>query len=205
MPTTARAGSPALVLTGVSRRHGSRAVLAPLTLTLDAGARAVVTGTNGSGKTTLLRVAAGLLAPSTGVRRAAGPALYLRPGSGARRHEAVADAVSVAARLAGSPDDPRDLVDDVGLSALADRPSGQLSAGERARLSLAIALAARPPLVCLDEPTEHLDTEGRGVAVDVLRRLAGHGCAVLVAVHDGEQPPEADATLRLRGGRLVRA
>src|SRR3979409_1170343 len=80
----APAHAPGLLLDGVSRRFGGALALAPLTLQIELGAIAVVAGPNGSGKTTLLRLAAGVVAPTTGRRSAPSPALYLRSGDGGR-------------------------------------------------------------------------------------------------------------------------
>jgi ABC-type multidrug transport system ATPase subunit len=194
-----------IVLVGVSRRYGADVALAPLSLHVTPGAVCAVTGANGSGKTTLLRIAAGLLTPSTGERRTAGPALYVHAGAGARRRERVAHAVATAARLAGAPDGAVDQA--LVATGLRDRRrcrAGELSAGQRARLALAVALAARPRVVCLDEPTEHLDQEGREVAAHAVATLATDGAAVLLATHDLAAVGRVDHVLDLVAGRARR-
>jgi ABC-type multidrug transport system ATPase subunit len=159
---------------------------------------------NGSGKTTLLRLAAGLLRPSTGLRHCPGRALYVRTGAGLRTVQTVAQAVAGAAALAGRQDAARAAVTRLDLDALAHRRIGTLSGGERARAGLALALAVRPALLCLDEPTGALDGRGLRLLLDVLDDLRVAGCATVVATH---QPsallPSADAHLELVDGRLV--
>lgn len=191
--------NPPLALDGVTRSYGSALALAPLSLTVHPGSLCLVTGANGSGKTTLLRLAAGVLAPTDGERRAARPACYLRAGDGARSPQRVADAVGFAAALGGG--DVSSALSSTGLEGLRSRRVGELSAGQRARLTLAVALACRPVLACLDEPTAHLDADGVSCALEVLGALADEGAAVLVATHDAESLRGlADGALHLRDG-----
>lgn len=194
----------ALALHHVTRRHADRSVWAPIDLSLGAGTLCVVTGANGSGKTTLLRVAAGLLRPTTGTRLCRGSALYVRAGTGLRSAQTVGEAVATTAELVGRQDAAQAAVARLGLDSLSSRRLGTLSAGERVRAALAAALAARPALLCLDEPTGALDEDGLRILLRVLEDLRGAGCAILVATH---QPaallPVADAHLRLLDGQLV--
>lgn len=173
-----------LLLDRVSRVFGSHLALAPLSVAVAPGAVGVLEGPNGAGKTTLLRIAAGLLRPTSGVRTCRGRAVYLRPGSGARAAQTVVGAVAFAAATAGRRGAEESALDETGLVAVADRPVGSLSAGQRGRLLVALAVATAPALACLDEPTAHLDDDARQVAADALRRLAGRGTAVLLATHD---------------------
>jgi ABC-type multidrug transport system ATPase subunit len=195
---------PALTLQGVTRRHLGRSAWAPVDLRLDAGTVCVLTGANGSGKTTLLRLAAGLLRPSSGLRRCPGRALYVRAGAGLRSAQTVAQAVAGTAALAGRQDAAPAALARLDLEALAHRPVGTLSGGERGRAALAAALAVRPRLLCLDEPTGALDGQGVLLLLDVLDDLRAAGCATVVATH---QPhallASADAHLHLVDGRLV--
>lgn len=192
-----------LALDGAGRAYGSVLALAPVTLRLAPGSVCVVTGENGSGKTTLLRVAAGLAAPTWGTRAAASPALYLGPGDGARSSQTARQAVAFAAALRGG-EDYAAVLDQVGLGQLAERRVRTLSAGQRARLTLGVALACRPALACLDEPTAHLDAAGVELAAATVRRLAETGTAVLVATHDREfLAAEADGRVHLEQGMLA--
>ncbi|MBI1759074.1 MAG: ATP-binding cassette domain-containing protein [Actinobacteria bacterium] len=204
-----RTGRSAAVLRlrAVSRRYGSTQALAPISLTVAAGTVTLVAGANGSGKSTLLRLAAGLLVPSSGARVLAGRARYLPAGAGARAAQTARSAIRVAAGLAGLPDPharAAAALAEVELTALADRPAGTLSAGQRARLTLALALACPAELVCLDEPTAHLDADGTELVTRLLARLRGTGTAVLVATHDPALLRwPADGRIDLVLGRLV--
>lgn len=196
--------APALTLTRIRHGYGARRVLDDVSLQVTAGAVCVIEGANGSGKTTLLRIAAGLLAQEDGQREVEGRALYLRPGAGTRRHLRVDRALGWACRLA---DVDRQQVSPalqaVGMSAERHSRVGELSSGQRARLTLAVAWCVRPSVICLDEPTAYLDAAGVRQAVLVVHRLVEAGCAVLLASHDGPALHSiADLTVRVTGGRL---
>ncbi|WP_456599521.1 ABC transporter ATP-binding protein [Blastococcus sp. SYSU DS0616] len=209
--TQSRTGRPAageppvLCLQEVARRYGGRTALAPLTLRLSAGAVCVVGGGNGAGKTTLLRIAAGLVEPTSGTRSVTGHALYLRPGAAARRRQRALDAVTFAGALAGREQPAGAAAAALTACGLPEelwgQEAGRLSAGQRARVTLAVARVVTPAVVCLDEPMEHLDATGREAVRRTVEDLAGHGAAVLVAgseVAAGLGP--VDARLELVGG-----
>ena len=85
-----------------------------------------------------------------------------------------------------------------------DQHPRDLSEGQRLTLALAIVLAARPPLLLLDEPTRGLDYTAKHRLVEILRDLAGDGHAVLLATHDVELVAEvATRVLVIADGELV--
>lgn len=194
---------PVLTLSRVHRLYGSVVAIAPVSLVLEEGTVCLVRGPNGAGKTTLLRLAAGLLRPSGGGRTVRSPALYLAAGDGGRAVQRVGEAVAFAARLTGG--NAAGALETCGLAAHRDRAVATLSDGQRTRLTLAVALAARPALLCLDEPTAHLDDAGVDVAAAAVDRLASSGTAVLLATHDPASfAAVADATVALREGHMER-
>ncbi|WP_139206199.1 ATP-binding cassette domain-containing protein [Blastococcus sp. DSM 46786] len=198
-------GAAALRLSGVTRVHGGRPVWAPVDLLLTPGTLTVVTGPNGSGKSTLLRLAAGLLRPAAGTRACAGTALYLRGGAGLRTAQTVRAAVTGTAALAGRAQAAAAAMAALGLHPLADRTVGTLSAGERVRAALAAAVACRPAVLCLDEPTAALDERALDDLAAVLDAVRADGVALLVATHQpGVLLPLADAHLSIADGRVVR-
>ena len=207
-PAPALSAPRAVAVTDATREFDGRRVLGPVTLSLDPGAVAVVTGANGAGKTTLLRLAAGLLTPTSGSVHRAGRAVYLRPGAGGRRAVTVRRAVTDLARLTGARRAELDLlVTDLcqltGLGELTHRRVGELSTGQHARLTAALAVAATPTLACLDEPTAHLDPSGVADVLAAVRRLTSDGAAVLLASHTPDAFADAaHAVLRIDGGRL---
>lgn len=199
-------GAPvALQLRGVAHTFGRTCALAALDLEVHRGAACVVTGTNGSGKTTLLRVAAGALTPTSGSVRRAGIGLYLRSGGGAHSAQSVREAITfVAYQRGGDPTRAVDILDRCGLAPLANAQVGSLSAGQRARVTLAVAATARAAVTCLDEPTAQLDADGVAVVRQVVRELLDDGRAVLVSTHDLNGVADmADAFVRLHRGAMT--
>ncbi len=178
-PAIPRSAGPVLTATGVAVAGR----LAPVSLSLSAKSRLLVTGSNGSGKSTLLEVLSGHLTPDAGalthprqlrigllsqeplVRE---PRVAVRDAYRLAVGEEAAEQVPIAAfgLLAG-----RDL----------DRPVGALSVGQRRRLDLAIVLARPPDVLLLDEPTNHLSIL---LATELELALPGYPGAVVVASHD---------------------
>ena len=100
---------------------------------------------------------------------------------------------------------PRDdLLARFGLADARRRRYGDLSVGNQRRLALALAIAHRPALVLLDEPTAGLDVASRTELHAVVRELAAQGTAVLLATHDmAEAEKIADRVCILLQGRVV--
>ncbi|MFN2451652.1 MAG: ATP-binding cassette domain-containing protein [Candidatus Dormibacteria bacterium] len=213
-------GGPPVAAAELEFRYRGGGGVGPVALRIDAGEVAAVMGPNGSGKTTLLLLLAGLLGPQRGAVRWWG-----RPDSGAARRRlgvALDDSVEDSAlsgrqattfwcrQWVSDPTEARRLADaalhDLGLTSVADRAVGGYSFGMRRRLGLAQALAHRPPLLLLDEPTAGLDPDGVGDLVGLLRHRAAGGDAILVASNDASfVAAAADRVLLLDGGRLVHA
>ena len=163
-------------------------------------------GANGAGKTTLLRTIAGLVPPLAGqVERRPGRVAYLpqEPGLLLHRHSVRAEVEQTLrwSKVDGPTDEVLDLL---GLRALADRDPRDLSGGQRQRAALAVVLAGRPALALLDEPTRGMDAAARASLAAALRRLAEGGAAVVAATHDLELARELRGrVLRIEDGALV--
>jgi len=180
-----------------ARRLGKRFrrdwVLRDCTLTIPEGAIVGLTGANAAGKSALLSLAAGLLAPSEGSIEVLGrdplrePAVlaevgYVAQGAPLYRSFTVAETTEYARRTNSCWDE--ELVADV-LTRIASRTKvGSLSAGERARLALALALGKRPRLVLLDEPFAGLDPlAGREFLQLLMDGVAETAATVVIASH----------------------
>ena len=163
-------------------------------LTLSAGELACLVGPNGSGKTSLLHALAGIGDPRGEVRidgmpiRGAGPAHRIRllaflPATRELRWPLHARDLIL---LGGATAEEAAAVEaQLALAAVAGRRLDRLSTGERSRVLIARALAPRPRLLLLDEPTANLDPLWQIKLMEQLKRdITANGQAALVAIHD---------------------
>ncbi len=206
-------------IAGLQKRMGDRLVASELSLVVPAGSRLAIEGPSGSGKTTLLRMIAGLEHPDRGEIRLAGRRAdaglppyrrgigFLFQSSSLWPHLSVAENIGFA--LSGLSSGQRrqrvrELLQQLGLAAAAHRDPSTLSGGEARRVSLARALADRPRILLLDEPTSNLDAASRQSVMELILSewQADHTTIVLVS-HDPEEVEQlADRRLQLVAGQL---
>ena len=162
-----------LTVQHVTLAFGGDAVLDDVTLNVEAGMRACVTGRNGEGKSTLLKVIAGRLEPDRGE-------LIRAPGlkTAFLEQEVPADRPGTVKEIAGSDK----LISQMGLDP--EAVFNTLSGGMRRRVLLARVLADEPDLVLLDEPTNHLDVASIEWLEAFIRRQTE--TAFLFVTHDRE-------------------
>ena len=197
--------APLIELRSASFGYTDRRVVSDVDLAVHPGEVVALLGPNGSGKSTLVRGVLGL------VERQGGEILLLgtprerfdehtRIGYVPQRHSlstsvraTVTEIVAVGRlphrpwwRPAGRED--RDAVaaaiEDVGLAARADEEVASLSGGQQRRVLIARALAGRPDLLLMDEPTAGVDHASQVALAEVLRRLAARGTSMLVVTHE---------------------
>jgi ABC-2 type transport system ATP-binding protein len=177
----------------LSKRLGRRWALRDCTLTIPVGAVVGLAGPNGAGKSTLLELAVALLAPTSGEIATLGVDPVREPGVLARVGYVAQDAplyrsFTIAETLefarAMNPRWDRTAVDDLVRELPLDRRVASLSAGERARLALGLALGKRPSLLLLDEPFARLDPLAAREFLQVLMDgVAVTGTTVVIASH----------------------
>lgn len=189
--------------------------LTPTDLRLDPAQTVAVIGPNGAGKTSLLRALAGI-ERTGGSASIDGEGILETPP--ARRMRLLSfmpatrnlvwpitarDVVSLG--LPGpEPDRVDRLIDLLELAVLADRPVNHLSTGERSRVLLARALAARPRLLLLDEPLSNLDPFWVLRVLEILwQETRANGSTALVSVHDLNQVGSFDRVLLLEKGAVA--
>jgi cobalt/nickel transport system ATP-binding protein len=182
-----------------------RRVLDGASLTVPAGRRLALLGANGSGKTTLLRCLSGALRPAAGTVTVDGaPLEHTRRGLREHRQTvqlvlqdpddqlfsaSVAQDVSFGPVNLGLPEDEvrarvAEALSLLAVEHLAGRPTHQLSYGERKRVAIAGAVAMRPCVLLLDEPTAGLDPTAVAEALAALARLQEADSTVVMSTHD---------------------
>ena len=181
-----------LRVTDLACARGPAQILAGVGFAVEAGQALILRGPNGAGKTTLLRTLAGLTPPLAGRIEADPDAIaYASHADGLKAQMTVAENLLFWASVFGTRD-PSAAIAAFHLEPLLDRRAGEMSAGQKRRLSLARLLVTGRPVWCLDEPTVSLDAENVArFAAAVKAHLAGGGSAV-IATHIDLGLPEAE-------------
>lgn len=172
-----------LSVTDLSIARGGIPVLEGVNFTLAAGTTLVLRGPNGIGKTTLLRTVAGLQPPLRGRISLEREAMaYAAHSDGLKSTLSVRENLSFWSQVFGT-ESIETALDSFHLRALADRPAGALSAGQKRRLGLARLLVTGRPIWVLDEPTVSLDTASVALFVAAIRAHMEQGGSALIATH----------------------
>ena len=209
-------GDPVVVVDGLVKHYGSRAVLDGVSLTVATGELVALLGPNGAGKTTTVEIIEGYRTPDAGQARVlgtdpagGGPAHRARvglmlQGGGIDPRAEPRETLRQYGRFHADPRDADELLDLVGLRAVARTRYRRLSGGERQRLGLALALVGRPEVLILDEPTAGMDPEARAATRAIVADLRDSGAAILLTSHDLTDVERlADRICVLDGGRIV--
>jgi ABC-type lipoprotein export system ATPase subunit len=213
-------------LRAVTRRFGPDIALDTVTATFTPGRLSVVTGPSGSGKSTLLSLVAGLDLPDDGEVVIGGVSISAldRDARARFRRDTIAfigqspglsgfltarENVELGLAIRGlegldAHERTMDALIAVGLGEHADRPADVLSAGQRERVAVARALAARTPVILADEPTSRVDVAAAltlgGLFADIAHE---HGTTFVCATHDPVLIGFADDDVQLRAGAPV--
>jgi branched-chain amino acid transport system ATP-binding protein len=192
----------------ISRQFGAFQALTDISVQFRAKHLCAIIGPNGAGKSTFFNILSGAIAPSSGSVLFQGQDITgLEPHEYARRgiaksfqitnvfkqlsaHENVRVAVqmrharfdffSPRAKLAGVAQTAQALLERVGLASLGQKPAGDLAHGQQRSLEVAMALAADPQLLLMDEPTAGMSPEETTVMMDLITELAAERTVILV-------------------------
>ncbi|QPN60414.1 ATP-binding cassette domain-containing protein [Synechococcus sp. CBW1002] len=223
--------TPYLELEAVEVWLGPRRVFDDLSLQLHLGEHTVILGPNGSGKSSLIKLLSRelypVVRPGSRLRIFGSETVNLwqlrgRIGLVSQDLQAgyvgrvpAADVVlsgffgSVGIGRSQQPTLPQrqrvaELMEQLGLADLVERPYAQLSDGQRRRLLLARALVHNPEVLVLDEPTNGLDLQAKHQLLAILRQLAQSGTTLLLVTHQIEAIlPEISRAVLLNQGRVV--
>lgn len=201
--------------------------LRELTISIPKGRKTAVLGHNGSGKSTLFLHAVGILRPQAGtVRQAGSPVSYAKKELTAlRRRVGLVFQDPEQQLILGTPledvsfglrgmglEEPviqarsAEVLEQLNLTALKDKPVHQLSLGQKKRTALAGVLAMGPELILLDEPTSYLDPVSEAQLLEGLDTTHRRGTTVVMATHDMNLAYRwADWIIVLDQGRCVAA
>lgn len=211
----------------VSKRYqmGDVTVVAldSVSLNIEKGEFVVVLGPSGSGKTTLLNIIGALDVPTDGNVHINGGNLSLKRKADRFRfrRETVSfifqtfnlfpsltaqENVQFVLDMADTPNSSEraaEVLADVGLGERVDHFPHELSGGEQQRVAIARALATGNPILLADEPTGELDFQTGIQILELLRKQAETGKAVLVVTHNREISRIADRVIELSSGKII--
>ena len=201
-------------LCDVSKRYGQLEALSRVDLDLRRGELLALLGPNGAGKSTAISLWLGLQDADAGTVHLLGGSpqdIDRRRGLGVMMQDVecpkdlqVHELVALSASYYAQPLSVQDTLAQVGITALANRPYGKLSGGQKRQVQFAIAICGRPQVLFLDEPTSGLDVQARERMWANIRSLLRGGCSILLTTHYLEEA-EALATrvAVLARGRVI--
>jgi len=212
-------------ISNITRVYGAQTAVDNVTLTVEAGALAVIVGTSGSGKTTLMRMINRLVEPTAGKIKINGkdnrelPAHILRrgigyaiQGHGLFPHRTIAENVGTVPRLLGWDKGKINARVDELLTlfhldpaAFRNRLPHELSGGQQQRIGVARALASNPEILLMDEPFGALDPIIRDKAQEDLLAIQKHyGTTIVLVTHDMEEAIRLGSSIAVMDkGRLL--
>ena len=224
------AESPAILIEGITKRYGSGSAavdaLKGVDMTVYPGEVVGLIGPSGSGKSTLLKCLGAVIAPTAGKFTLGGEVIYdngWKTGDlRALRRDRIGfvfqapylipfldatDNVALLPMLAGVPNAEArrtalEMLTALDVQHRAQARIAELSGGEQQRVSIARALANKPPIILADEPTAPLDSERALTVVKILNRLAQEfRTAIIVVTHDEKIIPTFKRIYHIRDGK----
>jgi len=200
-----------LAIDHVSKSFGATRAVDDVSLTIERGEVVGLVGENGAGKTTLMRIVAGELTADSGTitaRTGEGAGAPLRIGFVHQHFMLVSDftiAENLALATGARPRDAEAIIERSGIELRdVNRRARDLAVGEKSKLELIKAIARKPELLILDEPTSVLTPYESDELFRVMRRIASEGTAIVFISHKVREVVEvATRVAVMRRGRVV--
>lgn len=216
----ARNAIAAIEVDTLTKRFDAHTALDAISFAVPVGGTMALLGGNGAGKTTTISILLGLLLPTSGTVRVLGHDMlteryrvlprmnFSSPYVDLPHRLTVRENLTVYGHLYGLThlkDRIARIAEELDLTAILNRPSGNLSAGQKTRVALAKALLNDPELLLLDEPTASLDPDTADWVRGFLERYrARTNATILLASHNmAEVERLCDGVLMMKGGRIV--
>nr|WP_316616957.1 ABC transporter ATP-binding protein [uncultured Ruminococcus sp.] len=212
-----------LEVKNVSKIYGPLKALDNVNLTVENGEWVAIMGPSGSGKSTMMNIIGCMDKPSQGEVLLDGADISKESNKAltAIRRDKIGlifqqfhlvnyltavENVMVSQYYHSMPDEKEALeaLERVGLKDRAKHLPSQLSGGEQQRVCIARALINHPEIILADEPTGNLDEANEGIVLEIFKQLHREGTTLIVVTHDPEVAEEAQRTVVLEHGRLVK-
>jgi ABC-2 type transport system ATP-binding protein len=217
---SADSAGDAVVIQGLRKSFGALVAVDRLDLSIPQGEVFGLLGPNGSGKTTTIRMLCGLMEPTSGsatvvgfdivrdaeqIRRRIG---YMSQRFGLYDDLTVKENIRFYATIYGLHGGARnqrvdEVVEELSLGARVNQLAGTLSGGWKQRLALACAIAHRPAMLFLDEPTAGVDPASRRLFWQKIHALAAQGTTILVTTHYMDEAERCDRLAFMSRGHLI--
>lgn len=212
-----------LILQNISYTHSNKELLfSDINLTINAGNKIALVGHNGSGKSTLLKIIAKELFPSGGMLEIDTQPYYIPQIFGQYNHLTISEALQIDVKLTALHEILEGNVNETSLNLLNDdwtieercnealkywglnnlkltQKLESLSGGEKTKVFLAGILIHQPKLILLDEPSNHLDVQGRKLLYDFIKASSG---TLLIVSHDRKLLNLLPVTCELNSGGI---
>ena len=211
--------SKVISVSGLRKSYGSNSAVDGLDLEIERGEIFALLGPNGAGKTTTVEILEGFRDRDAGQVRVLefDPATKGNAGQQWRDRIGIVlqstqdagdltvlESVSHFATYYENPNDPREVIELVGLTEKSDALGRTLSGGQRRRLDVALGIIGNPELIFLDEPTTGFDPEARRAFWSLIRKLRDEGATILLTTHYlDEAEALADRVAVINRGKII--
>ncbi|WP_034344312.1 ABC transporter ATP-binding protein [Deinococcus misasensis] len=204
----------AIEVVNVKKHFGNVEALKGVGFTASAGEVLAFLGPNGAGKTTTISIMLGMRAPSSGTVKVFGkdpriPAARARLGAMLQESDLpatlkVKEAVELFRRLYPRPLEAQKVMEMADLLDIKERLCGNLSGGQKRRLSFALSICGNPDVLFLDEPTVAMDVQSRAAFWESVRQFKNEGKTIILTTHHLEEADAlSDRVLVIDQGKVI--